>query len=161
MSLYGDQNNSSKGLDVKIWIDADACPKPIKELLYRLAERKKILLTLVANRSLSYPASLWIRSIQVASGADVADQEIIRMLEPGDLVVTADIPLADRVITKKALALDHRGKFFSAENIKQSLAMRNLMQEILDSGEITKGPPPFGAKNVQQFANQLDKFLTR
>ena len=146
---------------MKIWIDADACPKPIKELLYRVAERKKILLTLVANRSLGYPASLWIRSIQVSAGADVADQEIIRLLEPGDLVVTADIPLAAETISQGGHALDPRGDFFSEENIRERLSVRNFMDDLRSNGVETGGPPAYGAKDKQKFANELDRFLAR
>ncbi len=144
---------------MKIWIDADACPKPIKELLYRVADRKKILLTLVANRSLGYPASLWIHSIQVSAGADVADQEIIRLLEPGDLVVTADIPLAAETISQGGHALDPRGDFFSEENIRERLSVRNFMDELRSNGVETGGPPAYGAKDKQKFANKLDRFL--
>jgi len=146
---------------MKIWIDADACPKPIKELLYRVAERKKIQLTLVANRPLGYPPSRWISSIQVAAGADVADQEIIRQLEAGDLVVTADIPLAAETIGLGGHALDPRGDFFSVENIRERLSVRNFMDELRNNGIETGGPASYGAKDKQQFANQLDRFLAR
>jgi len=146
---------------VKIWIDADACPKPIKELLYRAAERKKIILTLVANRSLGYPSSLWIRSIQVPAGADVADQEIVRQLEPGDLVVTADIPLAAETISQGGHALDPRGDFFSEENIRERLSVRNFMDDLRSNGVETGGPTAFSAKDKQKFANELDRFLAR
>ena len=146
---------------MKIWIDADACPKPIKELLYRVAERKKIILTLVANRSLGHPASLWIRSIQVSAGADVADQEIIRLLEDGDLVVTADIPLAAETIAQGGHALDPRGDFFSEDNIRERLSVRNFMDELRLGGVETGGPPAYSAKDKQRFANELDRFLAR
>jgi len=144
---------------VKIWIDADACPKPIKELLYRVAQRKKIILTLVANRSLVYPVSPLIRSIQVAAGADVADQEIIRLLEPGDLVITADIPLAAETISMGGHALDPRGDFFSVENIRERLSVRNFMDDLRSNGIETGGPSAYGAKDKQIFANKLDRFL--
>ena len=146
---------------MKIWIDADACPKPIKELLYRVAERKKILSTLVANKVLGHPASLWIRSIKVSAGADVADQEIIRLLEPGDLVVTADIPLAAETISQGGHALDPRGDFFSEENIRERLSVRNFMDDLRNSGIETGGPAAYGAKDKQKFANELDRFLAR
>jgi len=146
---------------MKIWIDADACPKPIKELLYRAAERKKIILTLVANRSLGHPASLWIRSIQVGAGADVADQEIIRLLDAGDLVVTADIPLAAETISQGAHALDPRGIFFSEDNIRERLSVRNFMDDLRCSGIETGGPAAYGPKDKQKFANELDRFLAR
>ncbi len=144
---------------MKIWIDADACPKPIKELLYRVAQRKKIILTLVANRSLVYPVSPLIRSIQVAAGADVADQEIIRLLEPGDLVITADIPLAAETISLGGHALDPRGDFFSVENIRERLSVRNFMDDLRSNGIETGGPSAYGAKDKQIFANKLDRFL--
>jgi len=146
---------------VKIWIDADACPRVIKELLYRAAERRKIILTLVANKAISFPSSPWLRGIQVASGPDVADQEIVRLLEPGDLVITADIPLAADVIEKGGYALDPRGDFFSPENIRERLSMRNFMDDLRSSGVETGGPASFSPKDKQTFANQLDRFLAR
>ena len=146
---------------MKIWIDADACPKAIKELLYRLADKRQILLTLVANRSLNHPASRWISAIQVGAGADVADQEIVRLLTPGELVVTADIPLAADTIAKGGYALDPRGIFFSAENIQERLSVRNFMDELRSNGVETGGPPAYGAKDKQKFANELDRFLAR
>jgi uncharacterized protein YaiI (UPF0178 family) len=146
---------------MKIWIDADACPKPIKEILYRVAQRRQIVTTLVANRHLVPPASPWLRSIQVPHGADVADGEIVRLLERGDLVVTADIPLAAAVIEKGGQALDPRGDFFSAENIRERLSIRNFLDELRSSGVETGGPLTFGAGDKQRFANQLDRFLAR
>lgn len=145
---------------MKIWIDADACPRPIKELLFRAAERRSIVLTLVANKAISFPASRWIRGIQVGAGADVADQEIVRLLEAGDLVITADIPLAADVIEKGGFALDPRGDFFSEENIRERLSVRNFLDELRSSGVETGGPAAFSAKDKQAFANQLDRFLT-
>ncbi len=144
---------------MKIWIDADACPRAIKELLYRVADRKKLILTLVANRSLGHPASRWICSIQVGAGADVADQEIIRLLEKGDLVVTADIPLAAETIGKGGHALDPRGIFFSEDNIRERLSVRNFMDDLRSSGVETGGPTAYSAKDKQKFANELDRFL--
>ncbi len=146
---------------MKIWIDADACPKPIKELLYRAAERRNIILTLVANRSLGHPASQWIRSIQVSAGADVADQEIVRQLEAGDLVITADIPLAAETISKGGHALDPRGVFFSEDNIRERLSVRNFMDDLRSNGVETGGPRAYGDKDKQKFANELDRFLAR
>lgn len=146
---------------MKIWIDADACPRQIKELLYRAAERRGILLTLVANKAISFPSSRWIRGIQVAAGPDVADQEIVRLLQPGDLVVTADIPLAADVIEKGGHALEPRGEFFSKENIRERLSVRNFMDELRSSGVETGGPAAFSIKDKQAFANQLDRFLTQ
>jgi len=146
---------------MKIWVDADACPKAIKELLYRVAERRGILLTLVANKALGFPSSKWVRGIQVAAGPDVADQEIVRLLESGDLVVTADIPLAAEVIEKGGFALDPRGDFFSQDNIRERLSVRNFLDELRSSGIETGGPASFNGKDKQAFANQLDRFLTQ
>ena len=146
---------------MKIWVDADACPRQIKELLYRASERRGVIMTLVANKAISFPSSRWVRGIQVASGPDVADQEIVRLLEPGDLVITADIPLAADVIAKGGFALDPRGDFFSEDNIRERLSMRNFMDELRSSGVETGGPASFGTKDKQAFANQLDRFLAR
>ncbi len=146
---------------MKIWIDADACPKPIKELLYRAAERRKVGVTLVANRPLNHPSSPYISSIRVGAGADVADQEIVRQLEAGDLVVTADIPLAAETISRRAYALDPRGIFFSEENIRERLSVRNFMDDLRSSGVETGGPAAYSSKDKQKFANELDRFLTR
>lgn len=146
---------------MKIWIDADACPRQIKELLFRAADKRGIMLTLVANKAISFPSSRWIRGIQVASGPDVADQEIVRLLDAGDLVITADIPLAADVIEKGGFALDPRGDFFTEENIRERLSMRNFMDELRSSGVETGGPAAFSGKNKQAFANQLDRFLAQ
>jgi len=146
---------------MKIWVDADACPKPIKEILYRVAQRQQIVTILVANRYLTIPSSRWLRSIQVEKGADIADLEIVRLLEAGDLVVTADIPLAAAVIEKGGQALDPRGDFFSVENIRERLSIRNFMDDLRASGVETGGPAAFGAAEKQKFANQLDRFLAR
>jgi len=146
---------------MKIWVDADACPKPIKEILYRVAERQKILTILVANRHLVPPASRWLQSIQVAKGADVADLEIIRLLEAEDLVITADIPLAAAVIENGGHALDPRGDFFSPENIRERLSIRNFMDDLRGSGVETGGPASFNPADKQRFANQLDRFLAQ
>lgn len=146
---------------MKIWIDADACPRQIKELLFRAADKRGILLTLVANKAILFPSSRWIRGIQVANGPDVADQEIVRQLDAGDLVITADIPLAADVIEKGGFALDPRGDFFTEENIRERLSMRNFMDELRSSGVETGGPAAFSGKDKQAFANQLDRFLAR
>lgn len=146
---------------MQIWIDADACPKVIKEILYRVAERRKIILTLVANKQMVFPSSVMIRFVLVGAGADVADQEIVRLMSAGDLVVTADIPLAADVIAKGGHALDPRGDFFSAENIRERLSVRNFMDELRSNGVETGGPASFNAKDKQVFANQLDRFLAQ
>lgn len=146
---------------MKIWIDADACPKPITDVLFRAAQRRCVPLTLVANKALTLPRSSWISSIQVAAGADEADREIVRLMSPGDLVITADIPLAAEVISKEGYALEPRGDFFTAENIRERLSLRNFMDELRSSGIETGGPAAFSAKDKQAFANQLDRFLTK
>lgn len=146
---------------MQIWIDADACPKVIKEVLFRTAERRRIVLTLVANKQMTIPSSAWVRFVLVAAGADVADQEIVRLMSAGDLVITADIPLAADVIEKEGHALDPRGDFFSAENIRERLSVRNFMDELRSNGVETGGPASFSAKDKQSFANQLDRFLAR
>jgi hypothetical protein len=144
-----------------IWVDADACPRVIKEILYRAAERVRIPLTLVANKPLSIPASHFIRSVRVAAGFDVADNEIVRQLQSGDLVITADIPLAAEVIEKGGHALDPRGEFFTADNIRERLTLRNFMDELRGAGIDTGGPAVFSHSDRKSFANRLDHFLNR
>lgn len=144
-----------------IWVDADACPNAIKEILFRAAERKHIHLTLVANRFIRTPPSRFIKSIRVEAGFNVADKAIVDKMKSGDLVITADIPLASDVISLGGHALNPRGDFYSEENIKDRLSMRNFMEELRDSGVITGGPPTLGPKDKQAFANKLDQFLTR
>jgi uncharacterized protein len=143
----------------QIWVDADACPGPIKEILFRAAERAQVSVTLVANQVLRTPSTRWVRAIQVAGGFDVADDEIVQRVAPGDLVVTQDIPLAARVIDKGALALHPRGELYSAETIAQRLSMRNFMDELRGAGVDTGGPSTFHARDRQAFANQLDRWL--
>ena len=146
---------------MKIWVDADACPKPVKDILFRLAERIEIMVTLVANQGMRLPDSPFIKLIQVGHGADVADDEIINMCEAGDLIITADIPLAARVVEKEAHALDPRGKVYDKNNIGQILSMRNFMDELRGSGVETGGPKSFGQKERFKFANELDKFIAQ
>ena len=146
---------------MKIWIDADACPKAVKEILYRVAERTEISVTLVANSRLHLPHSSFIHLIQVGSGADIADDEIADKCEAGDLVITADIPLAARVVEKGAQALDPRGTIYDKNNIGQVLSMRNFMDELRGSGVETGGPSGFGQKEKFNFANALDKFIAQ
>ncbi|PLX84195.1 MAG: YaiI/YqxD family protein [Desulfuromonas sp.] len=146
---------------MQMWVDADACPRVIKEILFRAAERLSVSLTLVANQVLRTPPSPYVRSIRVSAGLDVADLEIVRLLEPGDLVVTADIPLAAAVIEKGGHALDPRGEFFSEENIGERLTLRNFMDELRSGGVETGGPASFGRADRTAFANQLDRFLAR
>jgi len=145
---------------MQIWVDADACPNVVKDILFRAAERTKTALTLVANQAVKIPPSRYIRTVRVANGFDVADKEIIEQLGPGDLVVTADIPLAAEVVEKGAHALNPRGELYTEENIRQRLAMRNLMDELRSSGINTGGPATFSHKERQAFANNLDRLLT-
>lgn len=144
-----------------IWVDADACPNVIKEILFRAAERVRIPLILVANAILRTPPSPYISSIRVKAGFDVADNTIVREMEPGDLIITADIPLAAAVIARDGHALNPRGEFYSTENIEERLTMRNFMDELRDTGVNTGGPATLGQKDRQAFANQLDRFLAR
>jgi uncharacterized protein len=146
---------------VQIWVDADACPQVIKDILYRAAERTQIVTTLVANMPLRTPPSPFIKTVRVPKGFDVADHYIVQQLSPGDLVITADIPLAAEAIKRGAHALDPRGDLYSEDNVGERLAMRNLMQELRSTGDIIGGPPAFGSSDRQRFANQLDRFLTR
>ena len=144
---------------MQIWVDADACPVVIKEILYRAAGRMELMLTLVANQTLRVPPSRFIRSLQVPLGADVADREIVRLLAPGDLVVTGDIPLAADVLKKGAYALNPRGDFYTEDNIAQQLTMRAFLDELRGGGVETGGPAPFCQRDGQNFANQLDRHL--
>ncbi len=146
---------------MQIWVDADACPQVIKEILFRAAERERVLTTLVANTLLRTPPSNFIRSVRVPKGFDVADHRIVQEVQPGDLVITADIPLAAEVITRGAHALDPRGDLYSEDNVRERLAMRNLMQELRATGALIDGPAPFGQGERQLFANHLDRLLTR
>lgn len=142
-----------------IWVDADACPNVIKEILFRVAERLELRVTLVANQPLRIPASRFIKTLQVSRGFDEADNEIAARVQPGDLVITADIPLAASVIQRGGRALDPRGEFYSHDNIEERLTMRTFMDELRSSGVETGGPPPFNHADRQAFANQLDRFL--
>jgi len=150
---------SSKKLT--LYIDGDAFPNLLKPIILRAIERLGLETYVIANKKIDIGDSRHVRYIIVDQGADEADDRIIEMLEEGDLVITADIPLADRVITKKAHAIDHRGELYTTENIKQYLAMRDLMERIRESGEMTKGPKAFSQKDAHHFANQLNSFLTR
>jgi uncharacterized protein YaiI (UPF0178 family) len=146
---------------MKIWIDGDACPRVIKEVLYRAADKRRIELVLVANKPIAVPRSGYITTLRVGAGADVADAEIVRLLEIGDLVVTADIPLASLVIEKGGIALDPRGEIYTPENIGARLSIRNFMEQLRNNGVETGGPAGFSAGDRQAFANQLDRILTR
>ena len=146
---------------MKIWVDADACPVVIKDILFRAAKRTGVLLTLVANQPLQVPRSEFIKTLRVSSGFDVADNEIVKRIDEGDLVITSDIPLAAEVIEKGAHALNPRGELYSASSIKSILNMRDFMDTMRSSGVQTGGPPPLSQSDRQSFANHLDTFLTR
>lgn len=146
---------------MRIWVDADACPAVIKEILFRAANRREVLVTLVANQPLRTPPSPWIKSVQVAAGFDVADHFIVSQATEGDLVVTADIPLAAEVVARGAEAVNPRGEFYTRENIRQRLAMRDFMEQMRSIGEVRGGPAPFGQSERQAFANALDRWLAR
>ena len=144
-----------------IWVDADACPLAVKEILYRAAERSEVPLTLVANKLLGAPRSRFIRSLQVARGFDVADNEIAKRIEAGDLVITADVPLAADAIARGGHALNPRGELYTAENIRGHLDTRDFMEKLRETGVQTGGPAPFDHTDRKRFADALDRFLAR
>lgn len=144
-----------------IWVDADACPRVIRDILYRAAERCQVELTLVANQSIEVPRSRHIRMLTVSAGFDVADNEIARRAEPGDLVVTSDIPLAADAIAKQAEVVSPRGERFTPDNIRERLTMRDFMDTMRSSGLTSGGPPPLSPTDRQAFANALDTYLAR
>ena len=146
---------------MKIWMDGDACPKPIKEILFRAANRTQTELVIVANHIFNIPSSKFIKLIQVAHGFDAADKYIVEHLQTKDIVITADLPLADEVVTKGGLAINPRGELYSSNNIKQLLASRNNNELLRGAGLIQGGPASFGPKDIQKFANQLDSLLQR
>ena len=147
---------------MNIWVDADACPNVIKEILFRAAHRRSIALTLVANQKLRVPRSPMIRSVQVDSGFDEADRWIVEQISAGDLLVTADIPLASDAIDKGAVVIDPRGALYTSENIRELLVVRDLTDELRGTGmEIGGGPPPLKQQDRREFANQLDRILAR
>ncbi len=146
---------------MKIWVDADACPVVIKEILFKAAKRTGVQMTLVANQPIRIPVFPNISFLQVAAGFDVADDEIVKRVQPGDLVITADIPLAADVIEKGGHALNPRGELYTTDNIKARLSMRNYMDSLRGSGIDTGGPPALNQNDRQLFANSLDKFLTQ
>ena len=146
---------------MKIWVDADACPKAIKDILFRVAERLSITTTLVANHTLQTPPSRYIQFLQVKSGFDVADNEIVKRLMVGDLVITSDIPLAYEVLCGGGHAINPRGELYTQDNIKERLNMRDFMDTLRSSGIDTGGPTVLSSRDIQAFANQLDKFLVK
>ena len=146
---------------MKIWVDADACPVVIKDILFRAAERTGIELTLVANQRIRIPRSRVVNFLLVKSGFDAADNEIVKRLHSGDLVITADIPLAAEAVEKEAYALNPRGEFYTADNIKSRLNVRDFMDALRESGVDTGGPPALSQSDRKTFADNLDKFLSR
>lgn len=146
---------------MRIWVDADACPKLIKDVLYRAAVRTKIEMILVSNHALTAPPSPYISKMQVIAGFDVADNKIVEKVQPNDLVITADIPLADAAIDKGAIVLNPRGELYSKANIKERLSIRNFSTDLRSSGVKTGGPATLGKREVQRFANELDKVLAK
>lgn len=146
---------------MQIWVDADACPGVIKDILFRAADRARVQVTLVANQSMRIPVSPHVRLVQVPAGMDVADKRIIELLAPGDLVITADIPLAAAAIDKGAHALNPRGELYTKDNIRERLSMRNFMDELRGSGVATGGPAVLSQRDRQAFANSLDSFLAK
>jgi uncharacterized protein YaiI (UPF0178 family) len=146
---------------MRLYIDGDALPNLLKPVLIKSINRLKIDTLVVANKKINIGKSEYVSYEVVDSGLDVADNHIVTLVNVGDLVITADIPLADKIVTKGAYAIDHRGELYNENNIKQYLTMRNLMQELRDSGEIMGGPKPFSKQDVHQFANQLNSFLAK
>ncbi|MDA7686487.1 YaiI/YqxD family protein [Pseudomonadales bacterium] len=144
-----------------LWVDADACPVVIKEILFRAAERTRLKLTLVANAPMATPPSALINSVVVSAGFDVADNYIAAQVKPGDVVVTADIPLAAEVVDNGGVAINPRGELYSKENIRQRLQMRDMMEELRGGGAQLGGPAPFSQRDRQLFANQLDRLLAQ
>ena len=144
-----------------IWIDADACPKVIKDIVFKTSKRLNVNVVLVANGAMHIPTSPLIKIITVPHGADIADNRIVELLHPGDIVVTGDIPLAARVVEESGLAIGIRGELFDDDSVQARLATRNLMEQFRSAGMETSGPKPLNQKDVQAFANQLDRTLTR
>jgi uncharacterized protein YaiI (UPF0178 family) len=146
---------------MKIWVDADGCPQVIKAILYRAATRRKVEVVVVANRRLRAPEGRYVRVLPVPGGPDSVDDHIVEQMEPGDLVVTADVPLASRVVDKGGTALNPRGTLYTEENVGERLAVRDFLKELRDDGVRTAGPPPLDAKARQLFANQLDRWIAQ
>ena len=145
---------------MKIWVDADGCPRAVKEIVFRASQRRQVPAVLVANRPLATPPSKWITSIVVKAGLDVADDWIAEHVAPEDIVITADIPLAARVVEKGATGINPRGEVYTEDNVRSRLSVRDFMHELRESGIETGGAPPFGPKDKQRFANSLDRSLT-
>lgn len=146
---------------MKIWVDADACPAAIKDILFRTAKRLEVEMVLVANQSMHVPKSAFIRLMMVPHGADIADNKIVELMQPGNVVITGDIPLAARVVEKEGIAIGTRGELYDDDSVHDRLASRNLMEQFRSAGVETSGPKPLSKKDVQTFANVLDRVLTR
>jgi uncharacterized protein YaiI (UPF0178 family) len=146
---------------LKILIDADACPKQIKEILYRAANKRKIECILVANQNMYHPASNYIRSIRVNKGFDVADDHIVTLVDEGDLIITSDIPLADEAVQKGGIVITSKGQMYTKSNIGRALAMRNFFTELRETGMVQTKTKPFGNQQSQAFASELDRYLTK
>lgn len=146
---------------MKIWIDADACPQPVKKIVFRASERVGVKVAMVANQGMAVPPSDWVETVCAPEGPDAADDIIAQGAEPGDIVVTADVPLAGRVVEKGALAITPRGRSFTPRNMGASLAVRDLMEQLRDQEVVRGGPPPFGPADKQRFASTLDAALAR
>jgi uncharacterized protein YaiI (UPF0178 family) len=159
-ALPSQLQTKGRGDVLQIWVDADACPKPIKEILFKAAERVGVRMVFVANRLLQVPRSAYISALCVAAGRDMADHEIVRRLVPGDLVITADIPLAAAVLDRGGHAIDPRGDLYLRENIGARLSVRHFMEELRSTGVETGGPAAFHQSDKQAFANRLDSWLT-
>lgn len=149
------------GTFMQIWVDADACPAVIRDILFRAADRARMRVTLVANQPVTRAVSPYIHFVQVPAGFNVADARIVEMMEPRDLVITADVPLAAAVIEKGGVALDPRGTLYTSENVRERLSLRNFMDELRGSGVNTGGPSSLGKRERQLFANQLDRWLAK
>lgn len=156
-----DESKAKPKNEFRIWVDADACPGALKDILFRTAKRLEISLTLVANAGMHCPKSKWIRLELVPHGADAADHWIVETMSPGDLVITGDIPLAARVVEKEGIAIGTRGEVFDDASVHDRLATRNLMEQFRSAGVETSGPKPLSQKDVQAFANSLDRWLVR
>jgi uncharacterized protein YaiI (UPF0178 family) len=146
---------------VQIWVDADACPKVVRDILFRAAERAQVSVTLVANQPLDIPRSRYVKAVQVPKGFDVADNRIVQQMQPDDLVITADIPLAAAAIAQGGQALNPRGELYTTDNIQERLAMRDFMDTLRSSGVLTNGPPPLTQSDRKAFADALDRLLAK
>ncbi|MCA1906021.1 MAG: YaiI/YqxD family protein [Desulfarculus sp.] len=146
---------------MRIWIDADGCPRPVKDIVFRASQRLKLAVVLVADRPVGRPSSPLVTSIVVPRDLDSADRHIAEKLDPGDLVITADLPLAAAVVERGAQAINPRGETYTAENVRERLSLRDFMMGLRETGELLGGPPPYGRKDKERFAAALDRHLSR